>query len=127
MQAVCVPKAHVSFNFSFRINLINYLVLGCFSLYLFIYNLKKHNLGVTHRRSFCCWSVCRIIQSVSSAEHMDRWVWGDKITPPGTNYIKTTLLFGGFLKKSVLCSHSKKCWVISTQLWVKYGLTQLLG
>jgi len=24
-------------------------------------------------------------------------------------------------------SHSKKCWVISTQSWVKYGQTQMLG
>jgi len=23
--------------------------------------------------------------------------------------------------------HSKKCWVVLTQLWVKYGLTQPLG
>jgi len=23
--------------------------------------------------------------------------------------------------------HSKKCWVILTQFWVKYGQTQLLG
>jgi len=23
--------------------------------------------------------------------------------------------------------HSKKYWVVLTQLWVKYGLTQLLG
>jgi len=22
--------------------------------------------------------------------------------------------------------HSKKCWVISTQIWVKYGQTQML-
>uniref|UniRef100_A0A673MNR7 ATPase H+ transporting accessory protein 1b n=1 Tax=Sinocyclocheilus rhinocerous TaxID=307959 RepID=A0A673MNR7_9TELE len=27
----------------------------------------------------------------------------------------------------VIRLHSKKCWVVSTQLWVKYGLTQLLG
>jgi len=24
-------------------------------------------------------------------------------------------------------THSKKCWVISTQIWVKSGQTQLLG
>jgi len=23
--------------------------------------------------------------------------------------------------------HSKKCWVVSTQIWVKYGQTQMLG
>jgi len=23
--------------------------------------------------------------------------------------------------------HSKKCWVVLTQFWVKYGQTQLLG
>jgi len=23
--------------------------------------------------------------------------------------------------------HSKQCWVISTQIWVKYGQTQMLG
>jgi len=22
--------------------------------------------------------------------------------------------------------HSKKCWVVSTQIWVKYGQTQML-
>jgi len=26
-----------------------------------------------------------------------------------------------------LCLHSKKCWVVSTQIWVKYGQTQILG
>jgi len=26
-----------------------------------------------------------------------------------------------------LTVHSKKCWVVLTQLWVKYGLTQPLG
>jgi len=26
-----------------------------------------------------------------------------------------------------LSLHSKKCWVVLTQLWVKYGLTQPLG
>jgi len=24
-------------------------------------------------------------------------------------------------------SHSKKCWVVSTQIWVKYGQTQMMG
>ncbi len=91
MQAVCVPKTHVSLIVSFQIKLIKFLVHGCFSL--FIDNSVKPNLGVTHRRSSCCWSVCRIIMSVSSAEHMNRWVWGIEITPPGTNYIKTTLPF----------------------------------
>jgi len=23
--------------------------------------------------------------------------------------------------------HSKQCWVVSTQIWVKYGQTQMLG
>jgi len=23
--------------------------------------------------------------------------------------------------------HSKKCWVVSTQIWVKFGQTQMLG
>jgi len=23
--------------------------------------------------------------------------------------------------------HSKKCWVVSTQIWLKYGQTQMLG
>jgi len=23
--------------------------------------------------------------------------------------------------------HSKRCWVVSTQIWVKYGQTQMLG
>jgi len=23
--------------------------------------------------------------------------------------------------------HSKKCWVVWTQIWVKYGQTQILG
>jgi len=23
--------------------------------------------------------------------------------------------------------HSKKCWVVSSQIWVKYGQTQMLG
>jgi len=23
--------------------------------------------------------------------------------------------------------HSTKCWVVSTQIWVKYGQTQMLG
>jgi len=26
-----------------------------------------------------------------------------------------------------VCIHYKKCWVISTQSWVKYGQTQMLG
>ncbi len=31
------------------------------------------------------------------------------------------------IKIKLLNLHSKKYWVVSTQLWVKYGLTQLLG
>jgi len=27
----------------------------------------------------------------------------------------------------ILIPHSKKCWVVSTQFWVKYGQTQSLG
>jgi len=27
----------------------------------------------------------------------------------------------------VLRLHSKKCWVVSTQIWVKYGQTQMFG
>jgi len=27
----------------------------------------------------------------------------------------------------IICMHSKKCWVVSTQIWVKYGQTQMLG
>uniref|UniRef100_A0A673ICG7 Cerebellin 7 n=1 Tax=Sinocyclocheilus rhinocerous TaxID=307959 RepID=A0A673ICG7_9TELE len=35
-----------------------------------------------------------------------------------------TCFFGKFYVSQKV--HSKKCWVISTQLWVKYGLTQQL-
>jgi len=28
---------------------------------------------------------------------------------------------------SVFSTHSKQCWVVSTQIWVKYGQTQMLG
>jgi len=35
-----------------------------------------------------------------------------------------TIRCRAFLSASV---HSKKCWVVLTQLWVKYGLTQPLG
>jgi len=28
---------------------------------------------------------------------------------------------------SRLCLHSKKCWVVWTRIWVKYGQTQMLG
>jgi len=27
----------------------------------------------------------------------------------------------------MLIKHSKKCWVVLTQIWVKYGQTQMLG
>jgi len=27
----------------------------------------------------------------------------------------------------VLFTHSKQCWVVLTQMWVKYGQTQMLG
>jgi len=30
-------------------------------------------------------------------------------------------------KDFTICIRSKKCWVVSTQIWVKYGLTQMLG
>jgi len=45
-------------------------------------------------------------------------------------YMKVLLRF--VLKNVVankwLCIlHSKKCWVVSTQIWVKYGQTQKLG
>jgi len=29
--------------------------------------------------------------------------------------------------KCCIYVHSKKCWVVSTQIWVKYGQTQMLG
>jgi len=33
----------------------------------------------------------------------------------------------GYYGFTVVLLHSKKCWVVLTQLWVKYGLTQPLG
>jgi len=36
-------------------------------------------------------------------------------------------LISNFTDTSALVQNSKKCWVVSAQIWVKYGPTQMLG
>ncbi len=93
------------------------------------------------------YSICSVyavhVRYVSGAEAAftqesatDPWLFTtDNIYPLFWFQIQTWLLkmlflhCDSFLHSPVIQSfiHSKKCWVVSTQLWVKYGLTQLLG
>jgi len=38
----------------------------------------------------------------------------------------SVLLFGNLNMVALVNVHYKKCWVVLTQFWVKYGQTQLL-
>jgi len=38
-----------------------------------------------------------------------------------------SLLSERHLMTVVINMHSKQCWVVWTQIWVKYGQTQMLG
>jgi len=43
-----------------------------------------------------------------------------------TSKLKLVITYGSFnfLHPNV---HTKNCWVVSTQIWVKYGETQMMG
>jgi len=44
-----------------------------------------------------------------------------------TNPFKRHFIFETQIKFIRISIHSEKCWVVSTQIWVKYGQTQMLG
>jgi len=51
-------------------------------------------------------------------------VYNDWLVLTGSVYIMPAL---NRLPPSQVIFTQKKCWVVSTQIWVKYGQTQMLG
>ncbi len=72
--------------------------------------------GIVFVKYLCRFSDAIVCRACRTEEINNTW---KKVWWVSTIFLKTR-------STDLLMVHAKKCWVVSAQLWVKYGLTQLL-
>jgi len=105
----------------------------CSALCHYVSNIKHNNIFSSDGMRFSCIStylkkslvLCHKAR-VAPHEGISLQHSHERLLVCETIRLDSFFFFFIFIMK-VLRLHSKKCWVVSTQIWVKYGQTQMLG